>query len=77
MKTYEGLFDDNLPNSLSVLMDLGNFKKALAEHDAEIIKIIDEMIENIDSHKILVSNERKQSYEIALTELKERLNGSK
>ena len=36
---------------------------ALAEHDKEIISLIDDII----------ANERKQSYEIALTELKEKI----
>ena len=35
----------------------------LAEHDREIIALIDDII----------ANERKQSYEIALTELKEKI----
>ena len=36
---------------------------ALAEHDKEIISLIDDII----------ANERKQNYEIALTELKEKI----
>ena len=36
---------------------------ALVEHDKEIISLIDDII----------ANERKQSYEIALTELKEKI----
>ena len=36
---------------------------ALAEHDKEIISLFDDII----------ANERKQSYEIALTELKEKI----
>ena len=46
----------------------------LAEHNKEIIEMIDEMIANIDVHSVLMeNNERKQSYEIALTELKEKI----
>ena len=59
------------------LMDLANdsfdagYRKALAEHDAEIIKIIDEMIDDSDYRDI------SQLYHIgkreALTELKAKL----
>ena len=54
---------------------VNELREALAEHDKEIIKLIDNMIKNIDTHKILITNERKQSYELALSELKQILEG--
>lgn len=67
MKTASEIY--NLPNCPSVnIIEAMNF--ALAEHDAEIIKIIDEMIEDA-RHDTDV--DVGMSRYAALTELKERI----
>ena len=74
MKTAEEWLTENNYGS-GMIFTYENTERVMEQfifsYNKEIISLIDEMIEQIDQHKILVSsrhhNERKQSYELALT----------
>ena len=72
MKTAEELWNEN-----GELMDYSRFTDALAEHDKEIIGLIDEMIfaNNMLYDEDVSANSRikNQHYCKALTELKEKI----
>ena len=71
MKTAEELFDKySHKDNGGEYMYLSQFIKALAEYDAEIIKIIDEMMQEIEVYPY---NQYNSGYKTALTELKQKI----